>query len=160
MKLIVPIILVAMVAAAALLWFLLRKPNPPLPRATVTIGEHSWRVEVADTVVSRMRGLSGRELLGKGGGTRDELAEGMLFRFSTQAKHGFWMKGMRFPLDIVWIRDGKIVGIAENVPAPKHVFDIETVYPPETIDTVLELNAGEAEKSRLVRGGAVVVRPD
>ena len=41
--------------------------------------------------------------------------EAMLFVFEKPGKHSFWMKDMKFPIDIIWLDStGKIVHIEEN----------------------------------------------
>jgi len=117
-------------------------------QASVTIGETILRIEVADTAMARMKGLSGHAPLA------DD--EGMFFVFDAPGNYGFWMKGMTFPIDIVWIRGDKVVSVTENVPIPKSVFDLKTYYPPELVDRILEINAGIVEKYGLRVGDAVL----
>ena len=40
----------------------------------------------------------------------------MLFVFHDYQKRTFVMRRMHFPLDIIWIKDDKIVNIAKNLP--------------------------------------------
>jgi len=98
-------------------------------------GRHEFMVEVADTITSRARGLSGRAGLTEN--------QGMFFIFGSQDMHGFWMKDMKFPIDIVWIRGEKIVEFAENAA-------------PEPADKVLEIKAGLAEKLELKVGDKII----
>jgi uncharacterized membrane protein (UPF0127 family) len=77
----------------------------PLPTAEILVGDQRLLVEVAADPASRARGLGYREGLAAG--------TGMLFVFPQPAPRGFWMKGMRFCLDIIWINDGQILGAAE-----------------------------------------------
>lgn len=97
----------------------------------------TFAVEIADTPDARTKGLGGR----------DELCEAcvMLFRFGTPDRYPFWMNGMRFPLDIAWIRDGIIVHIERNIPA-----DFPDVMTPDApADSVLETNAGALSDVRI-----------
>src|SRR3990167_3839192 len=73
----------------------------------IIINNHKIYIEIADTSEKRAQGLS----------NRDSLPEdhGMLFIFDTYQKSAFWMKDMRFPIDIIWIRDDIIVDITKNV---------------------------------------------
>jgi uncharacterized membrane protein (UPF0127 family) len=42
--------------------------------------------------------------------------EAMLFVFQQSARHSFWMKDMKFPIDIIWLdSDEKVVYIKENM---------------------------------------------
>jgi uncharacterized membrane protein (UPF0127 family) len=73
---------------------------------------------------------------------------GMLFIFPAEGQHGFWMKNMRFPLDIIWInREGNIVDIKENVPACRDV--CLPFYPQKQALYVLEVKGGFCRKQRL-----------
>jgi len=111
-------------------------------------GEVKFLVEVADTAGKKIRGLSGRESLGE--------REGMIFIYSKPGRPGFWMKGMEFPIDIVWIKEEKVVGITENM-APESFWKGKIFYPPETADMVLEIKAGEVEKSGIKIGDEVKI---
>ncbi len=83
--------------------------NRPL---TVTVGETDVSVEVANNDVERALGLGQRAGLLPG--------TGMLFVFDGDPQiRNFWMGGMRFCLDIVWVHDGAITGAAQNTcPGP------------------------------------------
>jgi len=123
--------------------------NPPLPRTHLLIGGRARvRAEVARTDRQRELGLSNRPGLAEG--------EGMLFLFGGMGPAGIWMKDMRFPLDILWIRQGRIVMIKERAQplrpgGPVEVFTAEA-------DAVLEVPAGFAAAKGLVVGDTV--RPD
>ena len=55
------------------------------------------------------------------------------------------MKGMKFPLDLVWMAGGRVVDLTENALVP--VLDQETLYIPEAHATdVLEINGGEVQR--------------
>jgi uncharacterized membrane protein (UPF0127 family) len=56
------------------------------------------------------------------------------------------MKGMRFSIDIIWLRDGRIVGLEANVPFEKDG-NGPTLRPSELVDAVLEVPAGYAAAS-------------
>ncbi len=108
-----------------------------------------FSVEMADTTLSRMKGLSGRDGLAEN--------EGMFFVFDSPANQGFWMKDMKFPIDIIWVKGDKIVGFAENVqPEPgKTVFGLKIYNSPEPVDRVLEVNAGTVAKYGFKAGDEV-----
>jgi uncharacterized protein len=91
-----------------------------------------WKLEIANTSPLRSLGLGEREHLPGG--------HGMLFLFDAAERYGFWMKGMRFPLDIIFLVRGKIVFIERGIQPS----DQRTIVPPVPSDQVLEVNAGEA----------------
>lgn len=116
---------------------------PQQPR--LRVGQAEVKIEIADTVEKRSTGLSGRDSLGED--------EGMMFVFDQPGQYGFWMKGMRFALDFVWIRQGRVVEVSESVSAE----DQTQVYQPkEPIDTMLEVNAGWAARHGVKAGDDVV----
>lgn len=103
---------------------------------TVTVGETELQAEIADTPQLQQRGL----------GYRDELAPGtaMLFVFEDASVQTFWMKGMRFCLDIVWIEAEQVIGAAENVcPMPNaDTADLPRYSSGVPVRYVLEVPAG------------------
>lgn len=113
-------------------WHAVSRPSSQ-GQITVHIGERLFLVEVVDTSSLRERGLGGRSGLSSG--------HGMLFLFPDIGpdRHAFWMKGMRFPIDIAWIRDARVIHIDRNISA-----DSKDIFrPPVIADSVLEVNAGE-----------------
>lgn len=73
---------------------------------TVTINGKKFSVEIADDETKRGLGLGRRESLCK--------ECGMLFLFPEAGNHSFWMKEMKFSIDIIWIAD-----------SPPHQFDCQ-----------------------------------
>ena len=116
---------------------------------TVNIDGHNWLVEVADNNWSRAQGLSGRENLAKD--------RGMLFVFDEPGRHAFWMKGMNFSLDLIWINNGVVVDVTGNAP-PLSLSSQNILYKPkEPANMVLEINAGEAARSGINIGDVVTI---
>jgi hypothetical protein len=142
----------AALSACSLVAAACNSPDRPSETALteVTIRQQSIEVEVVRSREEQARGLSGRDSLAWG--------TGMLFPYERPAFASFWMKGMRFDIDIVWIRDQRIVGISERVPhPPDSQTDPATVRPPELIDMVLEVPAGFARAHGWSRGDRVQV---
>lgn len=104
--------------------------------ADVTIGQETLHVELAQTQSEQMKGLSDRDEIG---------SDGMLFFFPESQSVKFWMKDMRFALDMVWILDTTIVGIDRDVLPPTVGRDIEVRQSPGLISAVLEVEAGGAD---------------
>ena len=98
-------------------------------------------VEVADTVEKRSLGLGKRSGLENGWG--------MLFVFEKRKQHGFWMKDMQFPLDIIWLDNHRIVHILRNVQPAKPGVIPPVMTPPVAGNFVLEIDAGRAEELKL-----------
>lgn len=99
----------------------------------VRIGEKEYVLERADTNEKRAKGLGGRETLCS--------SCAMLFIFDRPAQYTFWMKEMRFSIDIIWLLGDEIVHIEHRVSENN-----QNLYTPEReSNRVIELNAGEAE---------------
>ena len=81
---------------------------------------------------------------------------GMLFSFGPPRRVSFWMKNVRVPLDMVFLRDGKVVAIAADVP-PCTADPCSTYGPPEMVDSVIELRGGRAAELGLQAGDEIAV---
>ena len=113
--------------------------NSGLEERTLTIGNATLQVEIAQTEKQKMIGLSHRKSLAEG--------NGMLFMFNTDEKHGIWMKDMHFPIDIVWIdNDMKVVHIEQNIAPDTYP---QTFTSPTPARYVLEVPA-EYTKGRIM----------
>ena len=104
-------------------------------------------VELALTRASQSLGLGGREFM--------PLNRGMLFVYATKKFRPFWMKGMKIPIDIIWLADGKVIGINRRVPPPGPGQDPVRVYPAKPVDMVLETSAGWSRANGLTIGQAI-----
>ncbi len=119
----------------------------------VTIGDDiNVRVSVAATEATRERGLSGRESL--------KADEGMLFVFGGTDTYAFWMKDMRFPIDILWIRNGQLVDITTDAAIPVAGQELPLYFPRVPVDHVLEVSAGFARAHGLRTGMPVAIHVD
>jgi uncharacterized membrane protein (UPF0127 family) len=67
----------------------------------------------------------------------------MFFSYAKPAFYAFWMKDMRFSIDIVWILEGRIIAIDESVPFEPGGTG-PTLRPDSLVDAVLEVPAGNA----------------
>ncbi|MBU6500710.1 MAG: DUF192 domain-containing protein [Patescibacteria group bacterium] len=151
---IILLLILIFIAAAALAFFHFFLSGPSKHsgvEANVEIGGTTFKSEVASTILQRTIGLSGRDSLPEG--------EGMLFIFNGYGNYGFWMKDMKFPIDMVWISGDKVVGFVENaMPEPdKTVFGLKVYYPPEAVDKVLEINAGDVGRYGISVGQSVLI---
>ncbi len=131
---------VLVIALCVLLYNLTPHPNPPQRRESqtqpiqktipVTIGGATYTVALADTESLRTQGLSG---------TQSVPHDGMLFVFDVPSRYSFWMKDMRYPIDIIWIdSDKRVIDITENISPDTFP---NTVSPHEPAQYVLETKA-------------------
>lgn len=106
----------------------------------LTLRNSSYFLSTASSAEEQQKGL--------GGLTGMHASRGMIFPYDKEAERCFWMKDMRFPIDIIW------------VDANKKVSHIEQNLQPDTYPQsycapgqyVIELNAGEAHKNGLKTG--------
>ena len=117
----------------------------------VKIGDVIFEVELAINPTERSTGLSGRNSLEKN--------SGMLFVFDKDSATQFWMYGMKFPLDLVWISSScQIVDITYNAEHPENPNSAEglSLYSSKSPATyTLEINAGEVNLNDINIGRGV-----
>lgn len=156
-KFLIQFILLMIVIFLALAIFTGKIPSIPfLPQqakfGVITINEAKLKVEIADTQPKRSKGLGGRTSLVEG--------EGMLFVFPKEDKYPFWMKGVSFPLDFIWVKGDKVVDLLENVSpaqAGQKDADLPIYVPKEPIDKMLEVPAGTVARLNLKVGDSVKI---
>ena len=108
------------------------------------VEENCYDLELADTNEKRMKGLSGRAYWPGN--------QGMLFIFDQTEEQCFWMKDMKFNLDIVWADvQKKIIKVQENI-SPSTYPDS---FCANNAKYVLEFNQGFASKYGLKAGTAL-----
>lgn len=121
-------------------------------KADVAVRTTQFRVDVADDMAKREKGLGGREGLASD--------EGMLFVFDGAAIKSFWMRDVSFPIDIVWISGDKIVGFAKDVQpevgVPLH--RLAKYRSPQPVDKVLEIAAGRVDEVGMEIGDGVNIK--
>ena len=138
---------------------------PPTPTADpLDVGLATVGIEVArgrftavvvDTPATLARGLSGREALAP--------SRAMWFDMGRAAPSTFWMSGMRFPIDIVWVDAGlRVVHVTHEAPVPQDGASSADLprYTPGDVDVryVLEINAGLASELGIEPGVLVTLR--
>lgn len=115
----------------------------------VEIGGATVKVEIVNDPAEMQKGLSGREKLGEN--------RGMLFVFAELDQTAFWMKDMKFSLDIIWIQGDEIVDMAPDLP-PLAGDLISTYEPRVPANYVLEVNAGFAQEHGVKVGDKVKIK--
>jgi len=111
------------------------------------INSHTFKLYVAKSDKDKQIGLSKYKKI--------DSTQGMVFPFSKAGYYSFWMKEMKFSIDIIYIKDGKIVTIYKNVPMPKNNSDLPVYNSTAPADTVLEVNAGLSQKYNFKKGDKV-----
>ena len=101
--------------------------------SVIEIGDRTIKVILAETPTEQSKGLAIKDSMNEN--------EGMFFIFDTPQKYSFWMKDMKFPIDIIWIdTTGKIVHIEKNLqpcifllPCASYSPDIDSLYVLEVV---------------------------
>jgi len=156
-KFAIQVILLLVVIAGAFFFFKQdgQIPDLPfLPQAPVfkqlKVNNVVLKVEIADTQTKRSKGLGGRESLASD--------EGMLFVFDKPDKYPFWMKGLTFPLDFIWIRGDTVVDITPDASPPtvgQQDSSLIIFQPKEEVNKVLEANGGTVQRINIKVGDVI-----
>ena len=110
-------------------WFF----NSRQPHAV--INGQTFVLEIASEDKLRSQGLSGRSSMAHD--------RGMIFIFDEKLMYPFWMKGMEFDLDFIWLDDDTVIGVTTNVKAPvNNNNEVITIAAPEPVNRIIEFNAG------------------
>ena len=114
----------------------------------VTLNGIDLVADVAATNEQRTKGLSGKDALAEN--------ESMLFVFDSAQEHSFWMKDMKFPIDIIWLdANMTVVHIEHNLPPCSFGSFCPTYKPNNDALYVLETVAGFADRHQVVKGTRV-----
>lgn len=120
----------------------------------VRLADNELNLVVVNSPEAKAEGLS----------NKDEIPEdGMIFFFYELDTLSFWMKDMRFPIDIIWIAGNEVIGIEKNVPAPiphAKLEDLKIYKSNGKADTVVELAAGASDKLGIALGSILEMSND
>lgn len=96
-------------------------------------------------VVIRAEVVGSKDKIEKGLAGRKNLADdaGMLFAMPADTIQNFWMKGMQFPIDIIWIENNRVIG-CERAVSPD---DSRRFSSPGFSSLVLEVNKGFCDRN-------------
>ena len=114
-----------------------------LKKTKITVKDKELNVFIADNYATRTRGLSIFSSI------KDN--EGMLFLYpekNSSDKIGIWMQGMKFDIDIIWVKNNKIIHIVENASHPRNI-TINSYNPDVLADSVLEVNSGFVKNNNI-----------
>jgi len=128
--------------------------NLGVEHRTIMVGDDIFSVDVSDSEEERQRGLSGRGRLEEG--------SGMLFVYDSPRIPVFWMKDMDFPIDIIWISGGRVIGAELNIPVERGVPEAEMrrYSPPDFVDMALEVASGTVSRLMVTVGEPVSIEKD
>ncbi len=107
-------------------------------------------LEVADTPEKQSKGLQLRPALPP--------LRGMWFPYSPPAPARFWMHHTPEPLDMLFVREGRVIAIeAHTTPCPQ--LPCRSYGPDQEVDGVMELAAGQAQAQGIRVGTPVQIEP-
>jgi len=114
-------------------------------KRSIVVGDTALIVDVVETPKDRERGLSGRrELIDN---------NGMLFVFEEKQINKFWMKDMKFSIDIIWFNEyGEIIYFVENVSPETYP---QLFGPDEDSQYILEVRAGFVKEKGFKLGDTI-----
>jgi uncharacterized membrane protein (UPF0127 family) len=112
---------------------------------TIKAGNNLIDAEVPENSQKKAVGLGGRSCIGA--------EEGMLFVFSQADMYDFWMKDMKFPIDIIWVDENKIVTKVDADIAPSTY--PKTFRSEKPSKYVLELRANRAQQLNIAEGNSL-----
>lgn len=136
------IVLVLLLVGAATVYVLLPQLRP---HTTLHLGDAVFTAQVAKTEEERKRGLSETGSLGAD--------QAMIFVYDQDGKWPITTKGMKYPIDIIWLdKDKKVVYIVKN--ATPESYPYEVFVPKEEARYVVEVIAGTVGKKAIVINGA------
>lgn len=118
----------------------------------IVIGNQNIKAIIADDICKQDLGLSGNN------GLKNN--QGMFFVFTKDGSYGFWMKDMKYPLDMIWINSSlQIVGIEKNIsPDTYNATDTkksEILGESYWAQYVFELPAGFSDKNNVKIGDKI-----
>lgn len=118
-------------------------------KPTAQIKNIKFNLIVAKSDKDKVLGLSNRKNLAAN--------TGMLFVFDTKGFYPFWMKDMKFPIDIIYIDKDTIVDIISNasVPKDKNITSLPVYKSKTAANYVLEINSGLSTKNKFKIGDKV-----
>ena len=114
-------------------------------------------LEVARTPEQQRLGLMRRPALSP--------LRGMWFPFSTPQPQRFWMFNTLAPLDMIFVRDGRVLDLVRAVPTcaalpcRSYAADVDGNGRADFVDAVIEIGAGEAERLGIDIGDLVRIAP-
>ncbi len=113
--------------------------NPSSTKPTATIDGHTFQIEIAKSAQDKEAGLT------KYNSIKEDF--GMYFPFDREGIYPFWMKNMKFPIDILFLNNNKIINIEENAQPVSSNSEIVPTYAPQNpSNAVLEISAGLSKK--------------
>lgn len=121
---------------------------PDYPTKIATIGGEKFTILQTRTEKERRLGL----------GAVPKLPKNYGMSFTANGSMGIWMKGMKYPIDILWLdKENTVVHIVHD--AEVSSYPKTTFYNPRETDArmVIEINSGEAKRLGVENGSKITL---
>ncbi len=147
--LVLAVTVVVAAAAAAAGWFMSARTTDEAVGSgreyavtELRVRDRTFKLQIADSPEKQQLGLGKRESL------RPD--DGMVFIYTDEAQRCFWMKDMRFAIDIIWLdKQKEIVHIGPDIRPETYP---KTFCPDKSAQYVVELSSGMAARTGLRAG--------
>jgi uncharacterized membrane protein (UPF0127 family) len=117
-------------------------------QAKVTVNNFELIADLAITNDQQVKGLDVKDQLKEN--------EGMLFVEKQPAKYDFWMRGMKFPIDIIWLDNNRtVIHIERNLQPCVSDLDCPLYTPDKDALYILETVAGFSQKHNVEVGAHI-----
>lgn len=113
-------------------------------QVNVTVNGVKLIADIAENDTQRTKGLAVKDHLNEN--------QAMLFVFATQGNYAFWMKDMKFPIDIIWMDANKTVVHIEHSLEPCSPLSCPIYQPNSKSLYVLETVSEFANKYNVTEG--------
>lgn len=138
------------IASVAIYQFSKNQLSQLKPNGKVTFGKQTFNVETVKDSKAQQVGLTKYNSI--------KTDQGMLFVFDKPDTYSFWMKNMKFPIDIIFIKDNSVVSFVENAkPVGADAANPPIYTPTDPADKVVEIQAGLVKKYAIKKGDTVKI---
>ncbi|MDO8460841.1 MAG: DUF192 domain-containing protein [bacterium] len=145
------LLLIIVVGSKFAMDYLANNPNPFIKIPTAAINNQTFKLFIAKSAKEKEIGLSGKDSLSQD--------YAMYFSFEKPDYYSFWMKNMKFPIDMIFLSNNRIVTIYENLEPPSQDLKSPPLYKSnEPADAVLEINAGLTKKYNIKVGDEIKIK--
>ena len=133
------------------------KPPVRQPPQQLPVESH-WCLPQGDCILLEVADEPREKILGLQLRSRLAPLRGMWFPYSEPQVLRFWMHRTPEPLDMIFLREKRVIAIEANaIPCPH--LPCRSYGPDQDSDGVVELAAGEAERLRIVVGMSAAIAP-
>jgi uncharacterized membrane protein (UPF0127 family) len=113
------------------------------------LGDCYFNLEPVSSPSGWYKGLSDREVM--------EKHQGMLFIFPNYKKRNFVMRGMKFPLDIIYLKDNRVVNIEQGKVLTSQLNTLTEYKSYGEVNMVVEIRQGVADECKVTEESELII---